>query len=484
MIVGQQTQCKINMSIQFLMMVSSNCFILGLIVIVMLISNIVDIISISLYSLIVLSILIICMIKHDKSYFWVFALAMLIRLMLVVILQAFPPVSPQPYAEWYVPLGAIYPDESFYLLRSRELASSWESLFGIISLNPYDRVAGYYSLINLLIGKEFVWYRLINTLLGSLTALVVYNTIIMNLGVRIKKWAGILVVCCPVIILWSGIFLKECLLGLGIALFLNGISRVYINLGYLRGLIVITIGLMVVLFVRPEMVFLFLPIMALGVYLRSKANKNSSRFYPVLIVYVLSITILFIAPSQFVTTITRDSNLMIDSTLSAKSAGFSFPFIDLIMKLSGPLKVLGLSFLLIINPVITVIWSQIPFVGNPNWYGYATATYAITWWFCLPFVIRCIFDVLRRKNTWWIILLGTFMIWFILAALARGGGGNDAFRYRDALMPLSLLFLAKGIDCIRKEWKYGGIWPIFFKVYTFIVLGIIMFRGAEILRMS
>lgn len=434
------------------------------------------------YYCLVFIVSIICIAIRDKNYFWVFAGAMFLRLIFVICLQLFPPISPRDVKDWYVPMGTIYPDESFFILKARELGSSWQHFWNLNYSNQYERAAAYYALINLLFGKTYLWGRLINTLLGSLTAVIIYDTIVMTIGRHMRKIARLLVILAPVLILWSGIFIKECLLSFGIAVFVNGVSRLHFRSAFLQSCSAIIIGALVTAWLRPGMLILLLPIIFISHYNRAIKAPESRYFNLIFWGYALIICTLLFFPEQLISSLAEQSD-MIKSTLESKQASVSFPFADVIMGQSGAVKVAGLCIMLSLSPVITVIWSQIPLIGNPSWYGGAIAAYALTWWFCFPFIFRSILDTCRQRHTWWVLWQATFIVWFIIAALARQGAGFDGFRYRDAMVPVIMLLTAKGIDATIVNQRSSKIWTAIFSTYGFAVIMVIVLRGADILRM-
>ena len=192
---------------------------------------------------------------------------------------------------------------------------------------------------------------------------------------------------------------------------------------------------------------------------------------------------LLVLPEQLFSSLAIQAE-MIHATLASKQASFSFPFADIIMSQGGVLKVIGLCAMLTLSPVITVVWSQIPFIGSPTWYGCAIAAYAITWWCCFPCIIRSIFDAIGQRNTWWVLWQATFIVWFIIAALSRQGAGFDGFRYRDAMLPVSMLLAVKGIEVTMASPQSARFGRALVLAYGFMIFLIVVLRGADILRMK
>jgi len=174
----------------------------------------------------------------------------------------------------------------------------------------------------------------------------------------------------------------------------------------------------------------------------------------------------------------------LSAELQRSGIDIRFPFFNAVMELDGPLRIIGFTFLLILSPVVTSLWSLVPIFGNPSWYAFSVAAYAASWWICLPFWIRALYDAIRKRDTWWLTWAGVFIIWFVVAAYARFGAGYDAFRYRDAMVPVIMLLAAKGLEATLSKWRLGGAWPLMVKAYGITVALLILLRGLGIARLS
>jgi hypothetical protein len=289
---------------------------------------------------------------------------------------------------------------------------------------------------------------------------------------------------------WSAAFLKEAFLCLGVALFVNGTIRIYRKLSLIYAFNFIILGLIICLWVRNAVI---LPLsVPLAVTLGLRYFPEARKLIFILLFFGLFMGLLFfsfypletVEQAQEITGVHGSGIFRTAEALERKGIDLPFPFFKTLMGWIGPLRTLGLSFLITISPVITSVWNLIPGFGQPTWYGFAVAAYAVSWWVCLPFWLRCLYDSLYRLDPWWLAWAGGFVIWLVASSHARFGAGYDAFRYRDALAPVIMLLAAKGLETTLLEWRRERLWPLMMKGYALAVTGLILFRGLGILRMS
>ena len=133
-----------------------------------------------------------------------------------------------------------------------------------------------------------------------------------------------------------------------------------------------------------------------------------------------------------------------------------------------------------LHPVVTSIWNIIPFLGHPSWPGFGFAAVAMSWWYCLPFIVRATWEAMQKRQTMWLAWAGSFWLWACISAVLQAGYRNGAFRYRDSLVPVIMLLAAKGYVASRSD---HGKWALFFKFYWRIVVFIIVGRGLGILKL-
>lgn len=426
--------------------------------------------------------------RGDGSYSRLFLVSIIVRLGLIVLLEAFPPGSP-PSAMRYVP-GVVFEDETYYLDTARWLGQSLETLQAADWANPFERVAAYFALAHLLAGAETLWGRLLSALIGGLTTVAIYDLVRRVVDARIQRWVWWFTVLSPVLVIWSAFYLKEGLLVLGVALTLNATIRIHFGRFDVASMFMMIAGVVICLWIRNVTVApLFAPLVLSFFLPKDKAWSKSLAFLPVSVCLLLLFVAMAVSPLEFAewASLVGGRGLSVVYTsieLQQRGLHMPFPFFDVVMSWSGALRVIGFSFLLMLSPVVTSLWSLLPIVGRPSWYAFGVAAYAASWWICLPFWIRSAYDAVRQRDTWWLALAGGFILWSMVAAYARFGSGYDAFRWRDAMMPVIMLLAAKGLETTLFEWKRGGTWPALLKGYWVVVAALILLRGLGIVRLT
>ncbi len=409
---------------------------------------------------------------------------------LIVLLEASPPGSP-PSATRYVP-GVVFEDETYYLQTARWLGESLETLQRADWTNPYERVAAYFAVAHLVGGEETIWGRLLSTLIGALTVVVIYDLIRRAVIGEVQRWVWWFTVLSPVLVIWSAFYLKEGLLALDVALTLNAIVRIYSRRSGVASMFMMITGVAICLWIRNVAVVPLLAPLVLSVFLakRNGARSRSVAFLPVSACLVFLFIAMAVSPletlEQAASPFAGRGLTTIQTSIELQERGIdvAFPFFGVVMSWSGGLRVVGFTFLLMLSPVVTSLWSLLPFIGRPSRYGFAVTAYAASWWIGLPFWIRATYDALRKRDTWWLALAGGFILWSMVAAFSRFGAGYDAFRWRDAMVPVIMLLAAKGLETTFSQWQRKGAWPVWLKGYWLVVVVLILMRGLGILRLT
>jgi hypothetical protein len=350
-----------------------------------------------------------------------------------------------------------------------------------------------YGFVYLVAGHEVVWGRLLNTLIGALTVVVLYDLLIRVVGGKVRKWSWWFAALSPVMIIWSTHYLKEALLVLGTAMVANAVVRIRHGHFPSPSALMLTAGAIICLWVRGVVLLPFVaPLVVSGFILKGDGPWKSTGFLPVSIGLLILLGLAIVFPFQFgerglvlfggqgTETLSRSVELQ---HVLQQRVHVSFPFFDIVMRQSGPLRTIGFTILLLVSPVITSLWSLIPVVGNPNWQTFGVAAYAVSWWICLPFLARSLYNAVRQRDTWWLTWGGMFSIWLVLAAYTRFGAGYDAFRYRDAMVPVIILIAARGLDATLSGWHIERGWRFLLKAYLAIVVALILLRGLGLLKM-
>jgi hypothetical protein len=382
----------------------------------------------------------------------------------------------------------VFEDETYYLESARWLVQSPEGLGGADLSNPYERMVVYFALAHLIGGDSTLWGRLLNTLIGALASVVIYDLIIKALGVKVQRYAWWFTALSPTLLIWSAFYLKEGLLLIGISLIVNAIVRIHKGRFGFKPLIMTTAGITICLWTRSTVLLPLFPPLILSI-ITIKSKSKSGMFLPVVIGLTIMVILTAFYPvrtAEWVSTLfsTQGLTIMYESVrFQEQEVELTFPFFSTIMQWHGAVRTVGFCFLLMISPVITSVWSLIPILGNLSWTSFAVAAYATSWWICLPFLARSIFDALKQRDTWWLVWGGVFILWSMVAGYIRLGAGYDAFRYRDILLPVIMLIAAKGLRSILSERDKRGCLSLVLKGYWVVVVALILLRGIGILRL-
>ena len=416
--------------------------------------------------------------------------ALALRLVVALAIEAFPPISP-PSSLRYVP-GVIWEDETYYVTQARILGESLAQFLKTNWGNPYERVAGLYALVFLITSEATVWGRLLNVLIGAMTAVLLYDSLALVTSPRIRRWIFWYVVASPVLLQFSIVYLKEGLLVFGITLLVNAIVRIYLGGSLARQFPKLLIG--AVLGATARNTSLLPLVMPLGVslfYPWQRIRRSRKIFWPVFVVFSGVVGAIAVAPLQVarmassVLQIQGLGTMEISSEFLAQGGEISsVPLFALVARLPAVLQGAGFLFLLTINPVITSVWSLIALLGTDNWWlAYGVSSYALSWWISLPFVVRAVYDSVRQRSLWWFSWSASLLVWMLIAGNARFGVGYDAFRYRDSLTPVTMLLAAKGLDSTLHlaDQRQGKWWRWIVKFYFAAVVLLIMLRALNII---
>lgn len=382
------------------------------------------------------------MVTGRTHYAVLFLCAVTVRLALVVALEAHPPQGHTSGGRFPTMTAAatIFEDESFYLSRAQERPQRpWQ----VVRDDPYQRIAHYYGgVFSWANSTSTVWVRLANTVVGGLTAVLLYAGVIGALP-RARRAAWWVVVACPVLVLWSALFLKEGLLLLGTALITHAIGVVHRRGLRSSTVMEVAAGVAVCVYVRSSVLTPFLGVALLTVFVLRSRRRRNAGFLPVLLVIGAAIAVLVFWTDLITTPGLERGGLAVALGQTDIAAGTkAVPLLSTVAELGGPLRILGFVALLALSPVITSVGTLLV---HPSWATFAVACYALTWWTALPLVGMGIWRAVRTRDTWWLAWAGPFVLWCILVAISAGGGNYDAFRYREALFPMTLLLAAYGL---------------------------------------
>lgn len=414
---------------------------------------------------------------HGKVLVW----AAIVRLLLVLAIEMFPPTL-TPGELRYGVSGIIWKDEGYYWSTARWLGESLRNFQQIDLGDPFERIAGYYALFVLLFSNDTVWGRLANVLVSALTSVTLYDALIRVTREKTRPWVYWLAIASPVLLLFSIVYLKEALLVFGVSLIMNATVRLYLGSRLGQQFVKLLVGSIFVILTREAVLAPLMIVLVYTLVFPQQREKQGNRTFTLLLAGFTTVALIMLTSliqiAEFLTQLTGIrglATLLTAETLSTQSDVGSVPLFDVVAQLPNPLRSLGFTFFTMLSPVITSVWHLLPGVGKPDWYVFSIAAYAISWWFCLPFLVRTGYDAIRDRNSWWFLWTAILILWIILASNARFGIGYDAFRYRDALTPVILLLAVKGLDTTL--YLRSRRWKQLLKFYTFLVVSVILING-------
>ncbi len=416
-----------------------------------------------------------------------FLWAIIVRLVMVLIIEAIPPVSTPGWIRYFNEV--IWKDEGYYLQTARWLGQSLDTLMSMNLQNPYERLSAYYALWILLWGDASVWGRLANTFVGAMTSVIIHDTCVQVIHGKTRRWVFWLAILSPVLIHFSVVYLKEALLLLAISLVVNAIVKLQDS--PIVQLAKMVLGVTIGIWVRNvSLLPLLLPLGLTLVASRSRKSQNSFLFLLIISLSVLMMVLIIVNPlgiieyaSLFRILQGADTLIGSEQRLDTGDVHLSFPFFEAIVQLPGPLRRLGFVLLVMISPTITSVWHMLPILGNPDWYVFAVTSHAISWWVSLPFVAIAAYRCIREQDAWWLSWSAALFLWIIVAANAKYGAGYDSFRYRDALTPVIMLLAARGLDtvlCLAGT-REGRMWMRMLKMYAVFVVALIVLAGIGVI---
>ncbi len=409
-----------------------------------------------------------------SRYGLLFLLSVVSRLIVVTWISIDPPSALIEHAGTLFAKGFIFPDELYYFYQAKGA--------GILLLdygNPYERVVAIYASLFSYFGSDPIVGRLNNALITSITSVVIYDTIKKTCSDRALRFGFYLAAFSPVLLLFSVTYLKEAMLVFGVALYVNTLlpSRDQDNRKGVVKIGLLSISIFIILWFRWELMVCLVPPLLIKATIRNEAIKK--KLYSAIIgAGIVGIFILILFPDAFF----GESGQFDIVGQSMDYAGrhknvISTPFFDVISQWSGPLRVLGFTFLLFISPIITNVLGMIPGLGNPTWLVFATSAHAINWWFCLPFLMAGVFSAIRKRQLIITMFAASLFSWMIISASFRFGGGYDAVRYRDALLPLIITFSVIGIDMLKDKNYNTFLYSALIKGYFVFVVAILITRS-------
>ncbi len=410
-----------------------------------------------------------------------FAYGLLLRVIIVALFFTFPPTQQVVSLSFNDSVrGVIFTDEAYYILAARN--ANYKGLFDTLSLaNHYDRTTLYFALIQQLVTSELISGRLVQALITAMAAVYTYKAIRETTPKEVHGLAWAACAFTPELIMWSTAYLKEPLIIFGVSLLLYAVTRIQMRRHSPRHIILLILGILLVCYSRPGMLLFLAPLLALPYLPRDRVGTN--RIFVLLLPAFILLSIIFIRNfSSLAEEQGLDPQYFARQEKLAASGEYSYPMLGLVTALPSGLREIGYFALLMTNPVITSVWNIVSF-SNFSWSTLSTAASAVTWWTLLPLWPVGIYASIKQRSNWLLIAGLVLLFWFFTSANMRFGGGIDAYRYREAILPITLLLSMQGVSYIAYKSRHKSDWKLYLYFYGATIIGLVSLRGAGIVQM-
>ena len=399
-------------------------------------------------------------------------LAALVRLPLAIAFDVWPPTLDhrRPDLSFERVEGAVYADETYYLREAARIAEG--SPPRDFSTNQYVRTAWFEAQIMRMAGGALHSLRLVNSFIGAFAAMILLAAVLRvhPLAGRRARAASVIAAVLPLPVLWSVLVIKEGYLFFGLSLALLGLMRVYQRRLVAIGLLLTAMGTAIVFFHRPANAAIpIVGVVAAFVTGSSRRRRRTRAFVPVAIgAAVAVIGLAVVTPAALATSVAPQEAALFGREVAELPA---VPGYGAALGLPEPLRSTALFVYLLASPVITTVGSLVPVFGTPSWYVFSTSMYALTWWLLLPLLVRAIWRAWRMRSGWWLFWGAVAITWTFYAASARQGLGFDAFRYRDALLPVFVLLVGSSLLLQEPSPRAAGAYRAWIGAIAMLILG-------------
>lgn len=373
----------------------------------------------------------------------------LIRLVLLLLIhygliwRGFCPGVP---ANWFdVTEGSIFFDEHNFVTAAREVANGTGDIRQYYFTNAHLYIL---SCLYRLFGYDPIIGKLINCLLGAVSAIIIYMLGRTVFDRRTASIATLLVMFYPSFILWSITNLRESLMMFLIILFILMIVRWYRKFGF----ITLFIGIIITLFlgeVRRHYACVYAGVLIFTVFFKfiQSRERKLRRFFCVLLFPGMMLFAFMqsqdikSASGRIIGQIVRQQHA--NATASAEASGNYFLFTDEETITEGKsLSFLG-SLRAFSKGMFYFLLAPFPW-SSSNCLSLFASTQQFLWFIAIPFIYIGIVSVLKERNILGVLILFLLVINTFILAFTEGNVGT-LFRHRDVFLPLYFLIAGKGL---------------------------------------
>jgi hypothetical protein len=288
------------------------------------------------------------------------------------------------------------------------------------------------------LGEAQVWVRLVNVIIGSLTALMVLLALRHVVSGPAARLGALLTVAGPEFIQSSILLYKEGYVHFAAAMLMLGLVQVWVHRSIRRSsLLLMLFGLALVWWVRADVFVLALAVAILNIAVSThRGFRGAGRtLSAVVLLAVLAIGLLGLGPSE-------SSVLSGESEVALlQGAGFGWA-----SGLTGFARIVHIPISLA-NPPPFLLHEYL-FVQPDSYPWFRTAfreLRTLQWWWMLPWLglgLTAVWRKTARATT----LVVPYLCLFVLAPIVFNGVGPEVVRYRDTFLPCAILLAVLGYD--------------------------------------
>ena len=388
-----------------------------------------------------------------RQYSAVFIQAAVVRL---IVLAVFYSVAPEPITfplfNINTPTLPVWDDDVHYVGAGQYIVETGIPASDIINENPslpfavkVARVGLFVSWTKSVFGDAQVWVRLVNIMLGSITALLVVLSLRGMVGPASQRFGAMLVVAGPEFIQSSILLYKEVYVHLSVAILLYGLWKVARDRD-IRAPSVITafLGLLAIWWCRQEVFMLAFGVTAVHffVFAWKGGQRYGARIAFGMLAGILLMSVLNIGPKAE----------MMQAVLEETSAqqGMSFGWAS---SLSGPARLLHIPISFANPPPFLFHQYFMVDFGDYLWFkDVFRELRTVQWWWMMPWVAVGLLALWNRSGRLATFALPYLCVWFS-AAIAFNGVGPEVVRYRDTFLPCAVILAMLGHDYAGKRYR-------------------------------
>jgi hypothetical protein len=393
--------------------------------------------------------------KGSQMAAFTFAIALLLRLSLVFVLENSTPnmlegirVRTSPWIKHYDSV-LFQPDEYFYFYYGQKYKDTTISEFtSSPQFKDHGCRSGFLlSRIFRFFGEQSLWPRLVGTFLGAFAAAIICLAAKELFGKETVAIVSMLSALAPQTAFFSVRFLKEIWVIFAVSIIVLGFAMIIRSKKLIPAIVAVAAGGAVLLWVRVEYGLMFITAVPVALCFRYKSS-------PIKIITVAAMVILFgviIFTYQF-NQMADKAEYLLNKFSIENDDPVRLEVMEEIYKSRGLLRIVNIPLAVLNLPPKNL---HCIYTEENKLYDIIRLADIYQWWLPLPFlIIGTVITIGRRRE--FLVLLLPYIIVISIAALLLGGLTADFLRYRDSLAPVTFIIIGVGIESFiteKKTWK-------------------------------